>query len=138
MVTYIGIDVSKAEVSIAVHSGDTWTCPTTSAALDALATRLGALHPALVVMEATGGYEAPVAAALTTAGLAVAVVNPRQVRAFAQAIGQTAKTDAIVPFRAARSVMEPSRSKNHNENSWIPTAKIRTIARSRYGAGANQ
>lgn len=95
MVTYIGIDVSKAEVSIAVHSGDTWTCPTTSAALDALATRLGALHPALVVMEATGGYEAPVAAALTTAGLAVAVVNPRQVRAFAQAIGQTAKTDAI-------------------------------------------
>lgn len=95
MVTYIGIDVSKAEVSIAVQSGDTWTCPTTSAALDALAMRLGALHPALVVMEATGGYEAPVAAALTTAGLAVAIVNPRQVRAFAQAIGQTAKTDAI-------------------------------------------
>ena len=95
MVTYIGIDVSKADVSIAVHSGDTWTCPTTSVALDALATRLGARQPALVVMEATGGYEAPVAAALTTAGLAVAIVNPRQVRAFAQAIGQTAKTDAI-------------------------------------------
>jgi transposase len=96
MATFIGIDVSKTAVSIAVQpSGDTWTCPTTSAALDALATRLGALDAELVVMEATGGYEAPVAAALTTAGLAVAVVNPRQVRAFAQALGQPAKTDAL-------------------------------------------
>jgi transposase len=96
MVTFMGIDVSKTEVSIAVQpSGETWTCATTSAALDALATRLGPLRPELVVLEATGGYEAPVAAALTAAGLAVAIVNPRQVRAFAQAIGQTAKTDAI-------------------------------------------
>lgn len=96
MPTFIGIDISKHDVSIAVQpGGDTWTSPTTPAGLDALATRLGALQPELVVMEATGGYEAPVAAALTTAGLAVAILNPRQVRAFAQALGQTAKTDAI-------------------------------------------
>jgi transposase len=96
MATFIGIDVSKSDVSIAVHpGGDTWSCPTVPAALDALATRLGTLEPELVVLEATGGYEAPVAAALATAGLAVAIVNPRQVRAFAQAVGQTAKTDAI-------------------------------------------
>ena len=96
MATFIGIDVSKAEVSVAVHpGGDTWTGPTSPAGLDALATRLGPLAPELVVMEATGGYEAPVAAALTAAGLAVAIVNPRQVRAFAHAIGQTAKTDGI-------------------------------------------
>lgn len=96
MATFIGIDISKTEVSVAVHpGGDPWTGPTTPAGLDALATRLSPLAPELVVMEATGGYEAPVAAALTAAGLAVAVVNPRQVRAFAQAIGQTAKTDVI-------------------------------------------
>ncbi len=96
MPTFIGIDISKHDVSVAVQpGGDTWTSPTTPAGLDALATRLGTLHPELVVMEATGGYEAPVAAALSTAGLAVAIVNPRQVRAFAQAIGQAAKTDAI-------------------------------------------
>ena len=57
--------------------------------------RLRALRPALVVLEATGGRELPVAAALATAGLAVAVVNPRQVRDFARAIGQLAKTDAL-------------------------------------------
>ncbi len=92
----IGIDVSKAELAIAVSpSGDRWTSPTTPAALDHLVTRLSALGPALVVLEATGGYETPIAAACAGAGLPVAVVNPRQVRAFAQALGRTAKTDAI-------------------------------------------
>jgi transposase len=92
----IGIDVSKSELALAVYpSGDAWTSPTTAAALDALVTRLTALDPALIVLEATGGYEAPVAAACAGAGLPVAVVNPRQVRAFAQAVGRTAKTDAI-------------------------------------------
>ena len=92
----IGIDVSKSELALAVYpSGDTWTSDTTAAALDALVTRLVALGPALIVLEATGGYEAPMAAACAGAGLPVAVVNPRQVRAFAQAVGRTAKTDAI-------------------------------------------
>jgi transposase len=92
----IGIDVSKAELAIAVYPSDeAWTTDTTAAALDALVTRLGALRPALVVLEATGGYEAPVAAACAGAGLPVAIINPRQARAFAHAIGRTAKTDAI-------------------------------------------
>lgn len=92
----IGIDVSKAEVSIAVYpSGEAWLSPTTPGALDTLVRQLTVLAPQLIVVEATGGYELPVVSACAAAGLAIAVVNPRQVRAFAQAIGRTAKTDAI-------------------------------------------
>jgi transposase len=56
---------------------------------------VGALAPSVIVVEATGGYERALVAQCAAAGLAVAVVNPRQVRAFAQALGRTAKTDAI-------------------------------------------
>ena len=92
----VGIDVSKAELAIAVHpSGETWTSATPPAAVDALVTRLVALAPTLVVVEATGGYELALVAACAVAHVPVAVVNPRQVRAFAQALGRTAKTDAI-------------------------------------------
>ena len=92
----VGIDVSKAELAVAVYpSEEVWTSATTPAAVDTLVARLTALAPALIVVEATGGYEMPVAGACAAAGLAVAIVNPRQVRAFAQALGRTAKTDAI-------------------------------------------
>ena len=92
----IGIDVSKSELAIAVYpTGEAWTSETTPVALDVLVTRLAALRPALLVLEATGGYETPIAAACAGAALPVAVVNPRQVRAFAHAVGRTAKTDAI-------------------------------------------
>jgi transposase len=92
----VGIDVSKAALAVAVHpSGEAWTSATTSEALEALATRLLALGPHLVVVEATGGYEMPVAAACAAVGVPLAIVNPRQVRAFAQALKRTAKTDAI-------------------------------------------
>jgi transposase len=92
----VGIDVSKAELAIAVHpSGEAWTSATTPAAVDARVPRLGALAPTVVVMEATGGSELPLVAACAVAQVPVAVVNPRQVRAFAQALGRTAKTDAI-------------------------------------------
>ena len=92
----VGIDVSKAELAIAVHpSGEMWTSGTTPAAVDALVTRLVALAPTVVVVEATGGYELALVAACAVAQVPVAVVNPRQVRAFAQALGRTAKTDAI-------------------------------------------
>src|SRR6478609_341333 len=75
----IGIDVSKSELTIAVYpSGTTWTSATTPAALDGLVTRLTALTPTLVVLEATGGYETTTAAACAGAGLRVAVVNRRQ------------------------------------------------------------
>lgn len=92
----VGIDVSKAELVIAAPSvNQRWTSQTTPEALVALVERLVALSPSLVVLEATAGYEVPVAVACAAAGLPVAVVNPRQIRAFAQAIGRTAKTDAI-------------------------------------------
>ena len=92
----VGIDVSKCEsVIFALSSQERWTSPMDPEAIDVLVTRLRALEPTLIVMEATGGYEGPLAAACAAAGLPVAIVNPRQVRAFAQAMGRTAKTDAI-------------------------------------------
>ena len=92
----VGIDVSKSEWAIAVHpSGERWTTPTTAAALETVVARLTTLAPQIIVAEATGGYERILVAGLAAAGLPVAVVNPRQVRAYAQALGRTAKTDAI-------------------------------------------
>src|SRR5579864_7815315 len=93
---YVGIDVAKAQLDIAVRpSGEQRVSRHDEAGIAALVTRLQAVQPALIVLEATGGREAPLAAALATAGLAVAVVNPRQVRDFARAVGQLAKTDAL-------------------------------------------
>jgi transposase len=93
---YVGIDVAKARLDIAARpSGETWSAINDAAGIAALAARLHDLQPALVVLEATGGYERPLTAALTGAGLPVAVVNPRQARDFAKATGQLAKTDAL-------------------------------------------
>jgi transposase len=92
----VGIDVSKRELVIAVHPTHArWTSETTAPALRAVVERLRALTPRIIVVEATGGYERALVAALAVADLPVAVVNPRQARAFAQAMGRTAKTDAI-------------------------------------------
>jgi len=92
----VGIDVSKRELAVAVYPSDEqWTSGTDGPTIEVTVTRLQALQPTLVVMEATGGYEGPVAAACAAAQLPVAIINPRQVRAFAQALGRTAKTDAI-------------------------------------------
>jgi transposase len=93
---YIGIDVAKAQLDIAVRpSGEQWTAPHDEAGISTLVARLQALRPTLVVLEATGGREVPLVAALAEAAVPVAVVNPRQVRDFARAIGQLAKTDAL-------------------------------------------
>src|SRR5690349_10661609 len=95
-VVSIGIDVGKTEVAVAVHpSGATWTSDTTAAALRALARRLAALAPRVVVLEATGGYEVPVLGALAEAGVPASLVLPARVRAFAQATGRLAKTDRL-------------------------------------------
>src|SRR5919199_2581714 len=92
----ISIDVAKAQLDIAVRpSGEQWTATNDEAGVSTLVARLHALHPTLIVLEATGGREVPLVAALAEAGLPVAVVNPRQVRDFARAIGQLAKTDAL-------------------------------------------
>lgn len=92
----VGIDVSKAELAIAVYpTNERWTSATSVEALEQLVQRVIGLHPQLIVVEATAGYELPLVSACAAAGLPIAVVNPRQVRAFAQALGRTAKTDAI-------------------------------------------
>lgn len=92
----VGLDVSKSEIAVATFPADApWTSATTPAAIDQLIARLIELRPDVVVVEATGGYERAVVAAAVAAGLPIAIVNPRQVRAFAKAVGQLAKTDAI-------------------------------------------
>ena len=79
--TYIGIDVAKARLDVAVRpSGEQWVSGTDGASLDGLVGRLQTLQPELIVLEATGGREGSTVAALAAAGLPVAVVNPRQVR----------------------------------------------------------
>ena len=94
--TWIGIDVSKATLDVAVRpTGDNWQVDHTPAGLSALADRVRALTPERIVLEATGGYEVVVAATLASSELPVVIVNPRQVRDFARATGQLAKTDRI-------------------------------------------
>ena len=93
---FIGIDVSKAWVDVAVRpTGEAWRVDQDQAGVEALVLRLQAMSPQCIVMEATGGYEAPIVAALGAAGLPVAVVNPRQVRDFARSQGKLAKTDRL-------------------------------------------
>ncbi len=93
---YVGLDIAKATIEVAVvPTRDQWRLDHTEAGLSTLVTQLRARAPALIVLEATGGYETTVAGLLVDAGLPVAVVNPRQVRDFAKALGQLAKTDAI-------------------------------------------
>ena len=93
---YVGIDVSKAHLDVALlPTAECWRTPNDEAGIADLIQRLDAVNPALVVLEATGGLERPLTAALVQAQLPVAVVNPRQVRDFARATGQLAKTDRI-------------------------------------------
>ena len=93
---YLGLDVAKATVELASEpAGVTGQFPTDADGLAALVAQCQAQPVTLIVLEATGGYEAPVVAALASAGLPLAVVNPRQVRDFAKALGRLAKTDAI-------------------------------------------
>src|SRR2546422_73313 len=94
--TFVGIDVAKAELVIAIRpSGDRWTVANDEAGIQTLVKRLDRHAPALVVLEATGGYERAAIAALAAAQLPLVVANPRQVRDFARATGQLAKTDRI-------------------------------------------
>jgi len=93
---FIGIDISKAHLDIAIWPGETtWRAPHAEASLPRLVEQLQGFAPSLIVLEATGGYETDVATALAAAGLPVAVVNPRQVRDFARSLGKLAKTDRL-------------------------------------------
>ncbi len=94
--SFIGVDLSQRYLDIAVRpEREQWRLPNEAQGLAALVERLSALAPTLVVLEASGGLERPVARALSQAGLPVAVVNPRQVRDFARSTGRLAKTDAL-------------------------------------------
>jgi transposase len=93
---FVGIDVAKAQLDIALRpTGERWAVPNDDPSITALVARLHAVHPTLIVLEATGGYHRAAVAALAAAGLPVVVVNPRQTRDFAKATGQLAKTDAL-------------------------------------------
>ena len=93
---FAGVDVSKARLDVAVTGSDeTWSVSNTSDGIAQIVERLRMIGPALVVMEATGGFEVPAAAALAAAEIPVVIANPRQVRDFARSTGQLAKTDEI-------------------------------------------
>lgn len=93
---YVGIDISKDHLDLALHPpGPQWQCANEPSAFPTLVAELQALQPRLIVMEATGALELPVAAALASVGLPLAIVNPRQVRDFAKATGRLAKTDPL-------------------------------------------
>jgi transposase len=93
---FVGIDVARQTLDVAVlPSRESFTLDYSDEGLVTLVTRLTALQPTLVVIEATGGYERRVAGELTDAGLAVAVVNPSRVRQLAKATGTLAKNDKL-------------------------------------------
>jgi transposase len=96
MDVFVGIDVAKDRLDVAVRpSGESFVVARTGAGINELTTKLAALSAQIIAIEATGGFETVVAAALAAAQLPIVVVNPAQIRAFAQALGKRAKTDPI-------------------------------------------
>ena len=111
----VGIDVSKDRLDVHVApAGEAFVVSNDAAGAEALAGRLAVLGPAVVALEATGGFETLAASTLAAAGLPVAVVNPAQVRSFADALGKRAKTDPIDAAVIARS-LQPAVSR---PNPW--------------------
>jgi Transposase and inactivated derivatives len=111
--TYLGIDVSATTLDTASAAGATWQHANTPAGIAGVVATLTPLQPTLVVLEATGAYHASLTSALVAAGLPVAVINPRQVRRFAESVGQLAKTDrldAALLARFAATVQPPVRA----------------------------
>lgn len=119
----VGIDVSKERLDVALWpTGEIWNCSQSSDDLEVLAGRIREIDPVLVVLESTGGLEMPIAGELSVVGVPVAIVNPRQVRDFAKAIGKLAKTDAIdaaVLARFAQAIRPQARP--------IPDAKTQEL-----------
>lgn len=119
-----GVDVSQATLEVAmVPSGEQWQASNDERGIRELVERLSGLEPERIVLEATGGYELPLLAALATAGLPVVAVNPRQVRDFARSTGRLAKTDALdaqVLAQFAAAVRPPLRP--------LPDAATRELA----------
>lgn len=109
---FVGMDVSQDMVDIAVQPGTVFQVTNDELGIAEAVTRLQAVQPTLIVLEATGGLEVPLAGALAAAALPVVVVNPRQVRDFARATGQLAKTDRLdaqILARFAEAIRPPVR-----------------------------
>ena len=103
--TFVGIDVSKDRLDVHIHpTGEAFAVTRDAAGIEDLVGRIAAHAPTIIAVEATGGFETVVAASLAAASLPVVVVNPAQVRAFAQALGRRAKTDPIDAAVIARFV----------------------------------
>lgn len=93
---FVGIDVSKSWLDIAIHESEiNWRAENEDAGISSLVKRLKKMQPTLIVLEATGGYEMQLVAELVHAKLPVVVTNPRKVRAFARSTGKLAKTDKL-------------------------------------------
>jgi transposase len=110
--TVVGIDVAKDRLDVCVRPGNvSFVIARSGAGIEDLVERLRKLSPRIVAIEATGGFETVVAAGLAAAALPVIVVNPAQVRAFAQALGKRAKTDpidaAVIAHFAEATKVEP-------------------------------
>ena len=121
--TFVGIDVSKAHLDSAVRPGNAPARDANDpAGIAALVARLKPLSPTLVVVEATGGMEVPLVAALQVAGIPAAAINPRQARDFAKATNRLAKTDRIdaeVLAHFAEAIRPPARP--------LPSAEVRAL-----------
>jgi transposase len=92
---FVGMDVSQDTIDVVVHPGAAFRIGNDEPGVAEVVKRLQAVQPTLIVLEATGGLEVPLAGALAAVGLPVVVINPRQVRDFARATGQLAKTDRL-------------------------------------------
>ena len=113
MAVFAGIDVAKGGLEVALSSGEQWSCANDAEGIAQLSARLVQLGPALVVLEASGGYESAAAGALCAAGLEVRVINPRRTHHFSRALGEQAKSDRIdarMLARFAQSIELPARA----------------------------
>ena len=127
--SFIGIDVAKASLDIAIRPTDQqWQADYTEKGIQALVEQISELNPALVLLEASGGLEVPMVAALAVANLPVVVVNPRQVRDFARATGKLAKTDVLdahVLAHFAEAIRPASRSIPDSETQALNALVVR-------------
>ena len=130
---FVGIDVSKAELEVGLVPEDkTWKTPHDHGGIGVLVEQLSA-SPELVILEATGGLEAPLAAAIAAAGLPVVVMNPRQVRDFAKAKGRLAKTDSIDALvlanfgRSMRPQVRPLKDEQTQELKALHTRRLQMV-----------
>ena len=131
---YVGIDVAKDRVDVSIRpGGDTWSTDYDERGMSELVSCLRTAEPTAVLLEATGGLEVPLVSALAAAALPVVVVNPRQVRDFAKATGNLAKTDALDAqvlahfAEAVRPPVRPLRDEYTQELNSLTTRRSQLI-----------